>query len=25
MVPPDVSWENYCHYAEGLRKLVGKE
>jgi uroporphyrinogen decarboxylase len=22
LVPDDVSWANYCHYAEGLRKLV---
>ena len=25
LVPDDVSWKNYCHYAKGLRKLVGKE
>ena len=23
LVPDDVSWENYCHYAEQLKKLVG--
>ena len=22
LVPDDVSWANYCHYAEGLRRLV---
>lgn len=25
LVPDDVSWENYCYYAEALKKLVGKE
>ncbi len=25
LVPDNVSWSNYCHYAEGLRRLVGKE
>jgi hypothetical protein len=24
LIPDDVSWKNYCHYAEGLRRLVGK-
>ena len=24
LVPDDVSWANYCYYAEGLKKLVGK-
>ena len=24
LVPDDVSWENYGHYARGLRKLIGK-
>jgi uroporphyrinogen decarboxylase len=24
LIPDDVSWSNYCHYAEGLRRLVGK-
>jgi len=24
LVPDDVSWENYCYYAEALRELVGK-
>lgn len=24
LVPDDVSWENYCYYAEALKKLVGK-
>jgi uroporphyrinogen decarboxylase len=24
LVPDDVSWENYCHYAEAVRRLVGK-
>ena len=23
-VPDDVSWENYCHYAETLKKFIGK-
>jgi hypothetical protein len=25
LVPDDVSWENYCYFAAGLKKLVGKE
>ena len=25
LIPDDVSWENFCHYAEALRELVGKE
>jgi uroporphyrinogen decarboxylase len=25
LVPDDVSWDNYGHYARGLRQLVGKE
>ena len=25
LVPDDVSWDNYCHYAQGLKRLVGKE
>ena len=25
LVPDDVSWENYCHYARALKQLVGKE
>jgi len=24
LVPDDVSWENYCYYAEGLKEMVGK-
>ena len=24
LVPDDVSWDNYCYYAEKLKKLVGK-
>jgi uroporphyrinogen decarboxylase len=24
LVPDDVSWENYCYYAEALKRLVGK-
>ena len=24
LVPDDVSWESYCYYADGLRRLVGK-
>ena len=24
LVPDDVSWENYCYYAEALKKLTGK-
>lgn len=24
-IPDDVSWENYCYYAEALKRLVGKE
>ena len=24
LIPDDVSWENWCHYAEALRRLVGK-
>jgi len=24
LVPDDVSWENYCHYARMLKRLVGK-
>ncbi|NIA16170.1 MAG: hypothetical protein GWP08_19075, partial [Nitrospiraceae bacterium] len=23
-IPDNVSWENYCHYADALKKLVGK-
>lgn len=25
LVPDDVSWDNYCYYADVLKKLVGKE
>ena len=25
LVPDDVSWENYCHYAMALKRLVGKK
>ena len=25
LVPDDVSWENYCYYAESLKALVGKD
>ena len=25
LVPDDVSWDNYCYYAEALKRLVGKE
>lgn len=24
LIPDDVSWDNYCHYANALKKLVGK-
>jgi hypothetical protein len=24
LVPDDVSWENYCHYAWALKRLIGK-
>ena len=24
LIPDDVSWENYCYYAEALKTLVGK-
>ncbi len=24
LIPDDVSWENYCYYAEALKKMVGK-
>jgi hypothetical protein len=24
-IPDDVSWENYCYYADALKRLVGKE
>jgi len=24
LVPDDVSWENYCHYARALKQLIGK-
>ncbi len=24
LIPDDVSWENYCHYANALKALVGK-
>ncbi len=24
LIPDDVSWDNYCYYAEALRKMVGK-
>lgn len=24
LVPDDVSWDNYCYYAEALKRLVGK-
>ena len=24
LIPDDVSWENYCYYAESLKRLVGK-
>jgi uroporphyrinogen decarboxylase len=24
LIPDDVSWENYCYYAERLKRLVGK-
>lgn len=23
LIPDDVSWDNFCHFARGLRKLVG--
>ncbi len=25
LVPDDVSWENYCYYAQALKRQVGKE
>ena len=25
LIPSDVSWESFCHYAEALKRLVGKE
>jgi len=25
LIPDDVSWDNFCHFAEALRKLVGKK
>jgi hypothetical protein len=25
LVPDNVSWENYCHYAAALKERVGKE
>jgi uroporphyrinogen decarboxylase len=25
LVPSDVPWQNYAHYAKGLKRLVGKE
>jgi hypothetical protein len=25
LVPDDVSWENYCYFAEKLKQMVGKE
>jgi uroporphyrinogen decarboxylase len=25
LIPDDVSWDNYCHYAQELKRLVGKE
>lgn len=25
LVPNDVSWDNYCHYARALKRMVGKE
>ena len=25
LVPDDVSWENYCYFAEKLKRMVGKE
>jgi uroporphyrinogen decarboxylase len=25
LIPDDVSWDNYCHYAWGLKRLAGKE
>jgi hypothetical protein len=25
LIPDDVSWSNFCYYAEGLRRLVGKD
>jgi uroporphyrinogen decarboxylase len=24
LIPNDVSWDNYCYYAERLKSLVGK-
>ena len=24
LIPDDVSWDNYCYYAEQLKKLIGK-
>jgi len=24
LIPDDVSWDNYCHYAHALKRLVGK-
>ena len=25
LIPDDVSWDDYCYYAQALRRLVGKE
>ena len=25
LIPDDVSWDNYCYYAEALKRLVGKQ
>jgi uroporphyrinogen decarboxylase len=25
LIPDDVSWPNYCHFARGLKKRLGKE
>jgi len=25
LIPDDVSWDNYCYYALGLKRLVGKD
>jgi len=24
-IPDDVSWQNFCHFAKALRRLVGKD
>jgi len=25
LIPDDVSWDNYCHYAESLKRRIGKD